>query len=46
MDKEVQSHFALLLMESQLCEEEPKTVAYNHNDVDNFVSQRMKFIQV
>ena len=46
MDKAVQAQFAPILMESKLCEEEPKTVIYDDSDVEDFVSHRMRFIQV
>jgi hypothetical protein len=46
MDKVVRAQFALILMESKLCDKEPETAIYDNKDVEDFMSHRMRFVQV
>jgi hypothetical protein len=46
MEDNVRYHFALLFMESRVCDQEVKSAGIERSDVDMFMSQRMKFFQV
>jgi hypothetical protein len=46
MEDDVRYCFALLLMESQVCDKEAKCAEIQRGDVEAFMSRRMRFIRV
>ena len=46
MEDDVQYCFALLLMESQVCDKEAKCAEIQRGDVEAFMLRRMRFIRV